>query len=342
MNLDKLWGKRLAALALALTMAVFCLPAALAADLNVDAGFYMKQSQGGTCTLTSAAMMLRRRAYLDGLEDWCDVTENSVRPAAWADGLSHSFTYKEMRVSYDTLPSALDEKTQTLIELLEEHPEGIVLYDRSQPHAVLLTDYTDGVFYCADPAGYITSGRVPISSASVSIARASCYWYISQDNNALTAQTDVLRLEGMLYPENVHTGSAMRLGGTACSGTGASLTYVEIAILDAAGQTVQCASAALDAGTTLWSFRELDNDIRFGQLAPGGYTYMVVVEDSTGQTLYFASEFLVSDAAACSASYWSAQDTAGEKLQPAEEQPQTGQQSSGSWLGDWLRALLSF
>ena len=31
-------------------------PGALAVDLNVDAGFYFKQSRGGTCTLASAAI----------------------------------------------------------------------------------------------------------------------------------------------------------------------------------------------------------------------------------------------------------------------------------------------
>ena len=45
-------------------------PRALAVDLNVDVGFYFKQSRGGTCTLASAAMMLRRRAYLDGMDSW--------------------------------------------------------------------------------------------------------------------------------------------------------------------------------------------------------------------------------------------------------------------------------
>lgn len=72
-----------------------------------------------------------------------------------------------MQVGYATLPSSNAGKTQVLIELLAQHPEGIVLYDRRQPHAVLLTDYTDGVFYCSDPAGSVSSGRVPISSASI-------------------------------------------------------------------------------------------------------------------------------------------------------------------------------
>lgn len=58
--------KRLLTLALSLAFLLTCLPAALAVDLNVDAGFYFKQSRGGTCTLASAAMMLRRRAYLTG------------------------------------------------------------------------------------------------------------------------------------------------------------------------------------------------------------------------------------------------------------------------------------
>ncbi len=182
--------KKLAALVLSLILLLTCLPGALAVDLNVDAGFYFKQSRGGTCTLASAAMMLRRRAYLDGLHDWVDVTENSVRSTAWAGGLSHSFTYKAMQVGYGTLPAGNAAKTEVLIQLLAEHPEGIVLYDRRQPHAVLLTDYTDGVFYCSDPAGNISAGRVPISSASVSIGGASCYWYIVSDHNATTAEVD--------------------------------------------------------------------------------------------------------------------------------------------------------
>ena len=80
------------------------LPGALAVDLNVDVGFYFKQSRGGTCTLASAAMMLRRRAYLDGMDSWVDVTENGIKSTAWSGGLSHSFTYNDMHVGYATLP----------------------------------------------------------------------------------------------------------------------------------------------------------------------------------------------------------------------------------------------
>ena len=94
----RIW-KKLMALVLSLVLMAVMLPGALAVDLNVDAGFYFKQSRGGTCTLASAAMMLRRRAFLDGLTDWTDVTENSVRGSAWAGGLSHSFNYNAMQVA---------------------------------------------------------------------------------------------------------------------------------------------------------------------------------------------------------------------------------------------------
>ena len=209
--------KKLLSLVLTLVFLLTCLPAAFAVDLNVDAGFYFKQSRGGTCTLASAAMMLRRRAYFDGLTDWSSVTENSVRGTAWANGLSHSFTYKEMQVGYATLPSSKVEKIQTLITLLSQHPEGIVLYDRSQPHAVLLTDYTNGVFHCSDPAGNISSGRIPLTSSSVSVNGASCYWYVTSDHNSVASAADGLRLEGMSYPVNIQVGKGMALTGTANS-----------------------------------------------------------------------------------------------------------------------------
>ncbi|MFR6093447.1 MAG: hypothetical protein ACLUIR_09210 [Faecalibacterium prausnitzii] len=118
----RIW-KKLMALVLSLVLMAVMLPGALAVDLNVDAGFYFKQSRGGTCTLASAAMMLRRRAFLDGLTDWTDVTENSVRGSAWAGGLSHSFNYNAMQVGYATCLRH-EAKKQTLIQLLASTPRA--------------------------------------------------------------------------------------------------------------------------------------------------------------------------------------------------------------------------
>lgn len=259
--------KRLAALVLSLLLLVTCLPGALAVDLNVDAGFYFKQSRGGTCTLASAAMMLRRRAYLDGL-----------------------------------------------------------------------TDYTDGVFYCSDPAGSVSSGRVPISSASISIAGASCYWYITSDQNSINTQPDSLRLEGVRYPVNLRTGSGMSVSGTVASASNSVLTEVEVAILDAADQTVQSAEATPNVSS--WSLKNLDSQIKFGELPEGAYTYMVFLTDSNGQTICFMSDFTVSSAATSTATYWTVQDPSGSKLgenvqkavESVSETASAVEQSAWSWL----------
>lgn len=325
--------KKLMALVLSLVMMAVMLPGALAVDLNVDAGFYFKQSRGGTCTLASAAMMLRRRAFLDGLTDWTDVTENSVRGSAWSGGLAHSFNYNAMQVGYATLPSGTEAKKQVLIQLLAEHPEGIVLYDRSRPHAVLLTDYTDGAFYCSDPAGSVSLGRVPISAASISIAGASCYWYITSDQNSVTASLDSLRLEGMRYPVNIRTGSGMSVSGIAASASDAVLTEVEVAILDANDQTVQSAEASPNAAS--WSLKALDSQIRFGELPEGEYTYMVVLTDSNGQTLCFVSDFTVSGSASSTATYWTVQDPSGSKVSQTV-------QSTGETVAEKAKDALSW
>ena len=94
------------------------------------------------------------------------------------------------------------------------------------------------------------SGRVPITSSLVSIARASCYWYIVEDTNSLSAavQTNQLQIEGMVYPLNIHLGSGMSLKGLARSTEGAVLTDVEVAILDVMDQVVQSAQAQLPLG----------------------------------------------------------------------------------------------
>lgn len=335
------WRRRVAALILSIVLLVTCMPGAWAADLNVDAGFYLKQSRSGTCTLTAAAMMLRRRAYLDGLSDWVDVTENSVRSAAWSNGLAHSFTYKAMKVRYATLPSDNTVKTQTLINLLATHPEGIVLYDRTQPHAILLTDYTNGTFYCSDPAGNITAGRVPISEASVSIADSSCYWYIAEDQNAAAgaAQSGELQLLGVTYPVNIHAGSGLSLNGNVTATSGSTLAEVAVLVEDAAGNTVMSAAANLTGTETSWSMQEVDNQILFGTLPAGSYTFLVIAEDSIGESLCFGNSFTVSDAATSSGSYWSSQDPEGTMLQ---EEPAGLEEAPASDTGSALDGLFGF
>lgn len=224
---------------------------------------------------------------------------------------------------------------QTLITLLSQHPEGIVLYDRGQPHAVLLTDYTNGTFYCSDPAGNISSGRIPLESSSVSVNRSSCYWYVASDHNSIAAEADGLRLEGMSYPINVRAGKGMALTGTANAALGTTLTNVQVAVLDENDQTVFTAQAA--PNTAIFSFKSLDSSIRFGELPAGNYTYMVVVTDSQGDNLCFTSDFTVSDGSASSGVYWSVKDTEGTKLLDSIQEVQdafaNATESTLGWFG---------
>ncbi len=146
-------------------------------ELNDDSVF-IKQSTRGTCTLASSAMVIRRAKLLAGDEDWAEATESAVGSCAWVSGtgILWNFTYDDITMTHDYVSS-----TDDLIDLLEEHPEGIVAYNSWMPHAILLTDYdaeTD-TFYCADPSEYAPYGRIPVTESLISIYDVSTVWYVT-------------------------------------------------------------------------------------------------------------------------------------------------------------------
>ena len=108
-----------------------------------------------------------------------------------------------------------------------------------------------------------------------------------------------------------------------------------MAILNAADQTVQSAEAAPNAAS--WSLKNLDSQIRFGELPEGAYSYMVPLTDSNGQTLCFMSDFTVSSAATNTSTYWSVQDPDGTKLTD-QTITATAEETIQSTLG-WLSGL---
>ncbi len=146
------------------------------------AGMYrIYDYRSGDCYVSANVYMLRRRAFLDGL-DW-SVIKKDTNPSAFdggngsvrkiaaydADGL-----YNNMKLTYNysvgnrtynvqdaNLPKTKAEKIKALCDLLDKHPEGIAAHsDRisaGYPHAVLLTHYVKddkGVitFYAVDSA----------------------------------------------------------------------------------------------------------------------------------------------------------------------------------------------
>ncbi len=184
--------KRILSLLLALVMVLTMLPAGVLAETINDSNVFLKQSENGKCTLTSAVMMLRRRAIIDGNAQWNTVTETTLGAEAWigGTGLRNSFSYLGMSVigTRDFIENG--DKKASLIKLLSQHPEGIEIYDTGIPHAVLLTDYDDATdtFYCADPAQGTAEGRIKLSqswnarqrgSQDAVINNISKVWYIS-------------------------------------------------------------------------------------------------------------------------------------------------------------------
>lgn len=185
--------KRLLALVLVLVTSLSLLPmGAEAMDVN-DSRVFAQQQTHTTCTLASAAMMLRRKAVLDADSDWWTITEGNLRKVAWTGGLAWNFTYHGLTVSVKRKASgwagsSLESKRAALIDMLADHPEGIVAYAGNQPHAVLLTDYDadTGIFYCCDPAPYYFAGRVPLTRSSIKggdqngvLSKITQLWYIS-------------------------------------------------------------------------------------------------------------------------------------------------------------------
>ena len=161
------------------------------ATTSLPEGVYLTQAGKTTCTLCSTAMMMRARMYLSGNTKWAHVTESGIKSAAWIDGtgLRWNFTYQidgnTMTVSNQGLSGISASKLKAV---LDEHPEGIVLYCGNLPHAVFLTDYEGDIFYCADPYSGYSGVRIPLDaswlgdmygSQATILKRVTAYWYVS-------------------------------------------------------------------------------------------------------------------------------------------------------------------
>ena len=170
-----------------------------AANIN-DSSVFLKQVAGvdkGKCTLFSVAMMLRRRAILEGNPNWASITPAAIRSTAWVEGsgLRFSFSYGGMNVNCKWIDR--NHKNEVL-NALSQHPEGIAIYTTTAVgpywHTILATDYTDGTVYTADPAWGVASGRIPLTQAYYNgstqdqrLNNVLQYWYISSGNCNITA-----------------------------------------------------------------------------------------------------------------------------------------------------------
>jgi len=189
--------------------------AVTAADLNADEVF-VKQHTSYTCTLSSNTMLLRRAAMLKGM-DWQSITEESCRNSFWIEGtgMPFSYTYQGIHVESQRIYGS---SAETLRQMLKEHPEGVVAYDYDHPHAILLTDYTDGVFYCADPANCVPNGRVDASYALIDVNGIEDCWYVT-DSLPNPTDKEVIN-NSTINSVNITVGAKIVLTGSAEGGEG--------------------------------------------------------------------------------------------------------------------------
>jgi hypothetical protein len=127
-------------------------------ELN-DANILVKQSVSGRCTLASAATILRRNSILNLDPQWHSITEKTLQRDAWVeDGLKGDFTHRGVRLQRHNFDGDLQSRKQQLLQLLDRHPEGIVIFGRYDngelPHAVVLVGYntTKDQFTVLDPS----------------------------------------------------------------------------------------------------------------------------------------------------------------------------------------------
>lgn len=163
----------------------FSASAATFDELN-QPGVFCKQSvSNGPCILASCVMMIRRTLIGVGDTNWKSVTESSLKSVACSSGytMKHNFEYRGVSVGHGTF----DQSSSTLRSLLAQHPEGVVLFSANRGHAVLVTDYTNGSFYAADPLNSPEVGRIPFSQVhKVTVSNASAYWYVTSPKVTLS------------------------------------------------------------------------------------------------------------------------------------------------------------
>jgi hypothetical protein len=178
-----------------------------------DAEVFLKQQTSKTCTLVSITMALRRKAILMGDSDWATITEDSVKPVAWSNGLLHNFTYSTSHYkytvgygdidAYNMADITGDAKVQALAALLTNHQEGVAIYARSGynnytggPHCILMTSYANGIFYVADPAQSAPAGVISIDQAlKVTVENVASYWYVASVEPVTDSSTAITKSE---------------------------------------------------------------------------------------------------------------------------------------------------
>ena len=129
---------------------------------------YIMQTRAHTCTLVAATMMLRNYSCQRGTP-YEQVTASGVGNFAWTKkyGLSQDFSIGQVTVTSNADVHYCVDKKAYLINVLQYHPEGVVIYDTGAPHAIYLFGYDSDsdTFYCADTTHRNGGHAIPLEES---------------------------------------------------------------------------------------------------------------------------------------------------------------------------------
>lgn len=252
-------------------------------DLNASEVF-VKQQESDTCTLASNVMLLRRAALLRGDSNWQSITEGACRSTLWVEGCGMRFSYSYNGISVNC-GRIYGDSTETLKQLLREHPEGVVAYDYDHPHAIMLTGYSDGVFYCSDPARCCGYGIIDARDSLIDTAGVEAYWYVTSSLPApdsgssgysFTSGNNSSQYElinnSSLSSYQIVNGQKVTIYGDASNGTG---DYVF---------TYQYRKSGQSQWTTIGQAKTDSTSVKFLPHTSTDFDIRVIAEDSNGVT----------------------------------------------------------
>lgn len=202
--------KRIISCIIALFLAVTIMPVMAttveaATKITDKSVYYVTGYRSGDCVLTSNIYMMRRAAILRDSTKWSGLNNTSVPlrsaicvgSSKYSSSVLNKYTYTYDGLTFKgnsgKLSGSVSQKKKKLRTLLKKHPEGIVVWARNcgkgYPHAVLLTEYKNGTFYCAEPTynadKYKKKGKnkgiQKFSQCTItSMGRLTKYWYLEE------------------------------------------------------------------------------------------------------------------------------------------------------------------
>ena len=131
---------------------------------------FLTQTIPHTCTLIACTMMLRNYSCQRG-SPYLQVTDTAVEHYAWTKqyGLTHDFSIGQVTVTCNADIRNCRDKKAYLINVLQYHREGVVIYDTGAPHAILLFGYDEDsdTFYCADTIDRIGGHAIKLEESII-------------------------------------------------------------------------------------------------------------------------------------------------------------------------------